>query len=66
MLLALIAGLGLGVILAFALEQIDESISEPQSVEPLLNLPLLGVLPMVKDGSVEAALWDPKADIAEA
>ena len=66
MLLALIAGLGLGVILAFALEQIDESISEPQSVEPLLNLPLLGVLPMVKDGSVEEALWDPKSDIAEA
>jgi polysaccharide biosynthesis transport protein len=65
-LLALIAGLGVGVVIAFALEQIDETINDPQNVERLLGLPLLGTLPIVRQGSVTDALQDPKSDIAEA
>lgn len=45
--LAALAGLGLGVLVAFALELLDESIAAPNDVEAKLGVPVLGVVPML-------------------
>lgn len=43
--IALLAGLGLGGVLAFALEQMDDTIVDPGQVEQRLGMPLLGSVP---------------------
>src|SRR5204863_244980 len=48
--IALFVGLGLGVLVAFALEQMDEAIADPSEVERQFGLPLLGSVPKVTDG----------------
>lgn len=45
--LAALAGLGLGVLAAFALELLDESIAAPADVEAKLAVPVLGVVPLL-------------------
>lgn len=65
MVLALLVGLGIGVLLAIALEQIDETLNDPRTVEQLIGLPLLGTLFKVKTGSVEEALLDAKSEVSE-
>jgi len=40
---ALLAGLGIGALAAFALEQIDEAIADPGEIERRLGLPMLGI-----------------------
>src|SRR3546814_19346901 len=45
--IALLAGLGIGAALAFGLEQIDESITDPAEAQRELGLPLLGSLPQI-------------------
>jgi len=47
-LLGILIGLVIGVIFAFALEFLDQSIKDPQSAERLLELPLLGIVPMIE------------------
>jgi polysaccharide biosynthesis transport protein len=62
---ALLAGTALGIGLAFALEQVDEAISDPSEVEALLETPLLGTTPVVDQNPV-VALNDVKSALSEA
>ncbi|KQM36610.1 GumC family protein [Sphingomonas sp. Leaf10] len=64
--IALLAGLGLGAILAFALEQIDEAIADPAEIERRLGLPLLGSVPKVTGQTPKEALIDRKSDLVDA
>lgn len=64
--LSLLAGLGLGALLAFALEQIDEAIADPAEVERRLGLPLLGSVPKVDGRTPKEALEDRKSDLVDA
>lgn len=64
--IALIAGLALGSALAFALEQIDEAISDPMELERRLGLPLLGSVPKVDGITPKDALLDRKSDMVDA
>ncbi|MCW4463469.1 polysaccharide biosynthesis tyrosine autokinase [Sphingomonas sp. BT-65] len=64
--IALLAGLGLGAALAFALEQMDEAIADPMEVERRLGLPLLGSVPKVENESPREALLDRKSDLVDA
>ncbi len=41
-------GLIIGIVLAFLLEYLDQSIKEPQDIERILGLPLLGLVPMIE------------------
>jgi polysaccharide biosynthesis transport protein len=66
LLISLMAGLGLGGLLAFGLEQIDEAIADPGEVERRLGLPLLGSVPKVEDGTPTDALLDRKSDMLDA
>lgn len=64
--IALLAGLGLGAGLAFALEQMDEAIADPAEVERRLGLPLLGSVPKVEGSTPRDALLDRKSDLVDA
>lgn len=66
LLVSLIAGLGLGAIAAFALEQIDEAIADPAEIERRLGLPLLGTVPKLVGGTPKEALYDRKSDLFDA
>lgn len=66
MLLALVLGGILGVIVALALEQIDEGIADPAEVEKNLGAPLLGTIPKVAEGDPIEALQDRKSTLTEA
>lgn len=63
---SLLAGLLLGVGLAFALEQIDEAIADPTEVERRLGLPLLGPVPKVSGVTPKEALLDRKSALVDA
>ncbi len=63
---ALLAGLGLGALLAFGLEQMDEAIADPGEVERRLGLPLLGAIPKLESGTPKDALLDRKSDLVDA
>lgn len=64
---ALFAGLGLGSLLAFALEQMDEAIADPGEVERRLGLPLLGSVPKVaSDRAPRDELLDRKSELVDA
>ncbi len=66
LLVALLAGLGIGAALAFALEQMDEAIADPAEVERRLGLPLLGSVPKVDGVTPKEALLDRKSDLVDA
>ena len=64
---ALVAGLGLGAIAAFALEQMDETIADPGEVERRLGLPLLGSVPRVDSNTTPRdELLDRKSSLVDA
>lgn len=63
---ALLAGVALGGLVAFALEQIDEAIADPGEVERRLGLPLLGAVPKLDSGTPKEALLDRKSDMVDA
>lgn len=65
LLLSLLAGVALGSIAAFALEQSDEAITEPPEIERLLQLPLLGSVPK-SDQEPKDALVDRKSELVDA
>jgi capsular exopolysaccharide synthesis family protein len=46
--LGIFMGIFLGVLLAFVLEFLDQSIKDPQNVEKALEIPLLGIVPMIE------------------
>lgn len=67
LLISLLAGLGLGALAAFALEQMDEAIADPAEVERRLGLPLLGSVPKTVDGTTpREELLNRKSDLVDA
>jgi capsular exopolysaccharide synthesis family protein len=66
LLISLLAGLGLGALLAFALEQMDEAIADPAEFERLFGVALLGTVPKVEDSTPKQALLDPRSDLFDA
>jgi capsular exopolysaccharide synthesis family protein len=61
------AGLLAGALLAFLLEQFDLSIKTPDEIEKILNLPLLGAIPVAgREVSSYRAISDPKSVLSEA
>ena len=65
--IALLTGLGLGTLLAFAFEQIDEAIADPAEVGRRLGLPFLGSVPKVADDTTpREELLDRKSDLVDA
>lgn len=67
LLVSLLAGVGLGAVLAFALEQLDEAIADPSEVQRRLGLPLLGSVPKVdEDETPRDALLDRKSELVDA
>lgn len=67
LIVAVLAGFGLGLALAFGLEQLDEAISDPTEIERRLGLPLLGSVPKVgKDETPREALLDRKSELVDA
>lgn len=64
--LAAIAGLMLGGLAAFALEQIDEAIADPEEVTRRLGLPLLGTIPKLDKETPREALLDRKSSMVDA
>lgn len=64
--LALLAGLLVGLAAAVVLEQIDEGISDPATIEGSLGTPLLGTIPKADGGQILDVLDDRKSPVAEA
>ena len=65
--ISLIAGLGIGILAALGLEQLDEAIADPSEVERRLGLPLLGSVPRVPAGETpRETLLDRKSEIVDA
>lgn len=65
--IAAMLGLGFGVLLAFILEALDETLASPDDVEGKLGVPVLGVIPLLEKGaSPKDALGDIRSSFAEA
>lgn len=65
--IAVLFGLGLGVLAAFILEALDESLASPDDVEAKLGLPVLGAVPLLPKGATPAqALADMRSAFSEA
>jgi polysaccharide biosynthesis transport protein len=61
------AGLILGLLLAFGMEFLDESIRVPEDIEKKLGLPMLGTIPRLDKGETPSiALGDVRSSFAEA
>ncbi len=64
---AIVAGLVFGVLLAFGLEYLDDSIKVPEDVEAKLGVPLLGSIPVLEKGvGAKEALADGRSALSEA
>lgn len=67
MAIAALAGLGLGVLAAFVLEALDETLATPDDVEKKLGVPVLGVIPLLDKGTTTSeALADIRSGFSEA
>lgn len=64
--IALLCGLALAGVATFALDQIDEGLRDPGDINRLLQIPLLGSVPTVKEGKPFDLLSDTKSTLAEA
>lgn len=65
--LAALAGLGLGVAVAFAIEALDETVASPDDVEKKLGVSVLGVVPLLAKGeSTTEAMADIRSGFSEA
>jgi len=62
---ALLVGLGASLLTLFALEQVNQGIHAPEDVYKLLNVPLLGNVPLTDTDPAEELL-DPKSFLSEA
>lgn len=66
-LIALVLGMGLGVVAALILEVLDETLATPEDVESKLRLPVLGVIPALPKGETpKMALEDARSAFSEA
>jgi capsular exopolysaccharide synthesis family protein len=61
------AGLLLALLLAFLRERYDDSVRAPEDVREKLDMPLIGVIPLIKDGAnPRAELENARSDLSEA
>ena len=65
MLLALVIGLGSAAALVYLRTLLDDSVKVPEDIEGKLQMPLLGVIPLVQDLDLGVAMADPKSPISE-
>ncbi len=65
-LVALLGGLATGALVAYLLDQSDETLTDPADVQQLFGLPLLGAIPIVSDEEPKDALLDPKTQMFDA
>ena len=63
---ALVFGTLVGCGIALVFEQLDETISDPNDVQKILGLPLLGTVPQLTDEDPVEATQDPKSSLVEA
>lgn len=67
LMISALLGLGLGILAAFILEALDESLATPDDVETKLGTPVLGVVPLLDKGTLPmAALGDIRSPFSEA
>lgn len=66
MLVALLMGLAVATVGAFAMEQIDQGIADPSEVEDFLHVPLLGTIPKSEAEVPTDDLLDMKSALSEA
>ncbi|MDB5699409.1 MAG: hypothetical protein JWN69_2213 [Alphaproteobacteria bacterium] len=66
MFLALVAGLGLGLGIAFVRDRMSDSVRSPDDVLSKLGLPLLGTTPVVRAANVKRDLTLPRSALSEA
>ena len=64
--LALIAGLGIGAVIALLLEQADEAIADPVEMQRILGLAVLGSIPKLIDKEPRDAILDRKSSLIDA
>lgn len=64
--LALLAGLASAGAAIFLRGQFDDTVRAPEDVEHKLELPLLGVIPKAREGTLEPALAEPRSPVSEA
>lgn len=65
LLVAIFAGGIVGIAVAAALNQIDETIGEPETIRTRLGLSLLGALPLVKNATPLEELDDQRSELVE-
>lgn len=61
-----LAGLAIGIAIAFLLEQLDGAIKAPSDVEDSLGVPMLGVIPQTEFEGIIPELKDRKSELSEA
>lgn len=66
LILALVLGLFGGVGLALLLDYLDDSLKSPEDVERALGVPVVGVIPRLRNTTPEHALKDTRSAFAEA
>lgn len=66
LLIGLIAGFLFGAVVAIVRERLNDTVRLPSDVERVFNLPLMGILPLSKTGSVHEDLEDPASSLSEA
>jgi succinoglycan biosynthesis transport protein ExoP len=67
LLLGLLAGLALGLMIAFGLDFFDETFKVPEDIEKEVGLPVVGVVPLPRSGAgLSEALQDQRSPISEA
>lgn len=65
--IALLLGLGMGVLIALLIEILDETLATPEDVEQKLGLPVLGVVPLLAKGETpRTALANIRSSFSEA
>jgi capsular exopolysaccharide synthesis family protein len=63
--IGLVAGAFLGMLVAFLRERLDDTVRAPDEVERRLGLPLVGLVPLIKDANKEEDIADPKSSFSE-
>ena len=65
LLLATLLGLGLGMVLAFFFDYLDDTLKSPAEIEKQLGLAVLGIIPKLKDITPSKALEDARSAFSE-
>jgi len=66
LLMASLAGLMLGILLAFLIEFLDDTLKRPDEVEKHLGIAVLGIIPRLDGMTPEQAFSDPRSGFSEA